>query len=120
VRILRNVPETDLVELYGRAQLFAYPSFHEGFGLPVIEAMACGTPVVTSHGSSLPEVAAGAALFADPHDAESFADAMLSVLRDPALGRRLAEAGKQRAEKLSWRRTAERTLEIYESVCGGD
>ena len=120
VRVLRNVPDADLPELYGRAAAFAYASLHEGFGLPLLEAMACGTPVVTSRSSSLPEVAGDAALLADPHDAASFADALRTILRDPALAARLVAAGAERARALSWRRTAERTLEVYESVCRGE
>ncbi len=119
VRILRNVPEADLAEIYSRATVFAYPSLHEGFGLPVLEAMACGIPVVTSSSSSLPEVAGDAAVLADPHDSRSFAAEVGALLRDPERRQRLASAGLRRAGELSWRRTAERTLEIYESVCAG-
>lgn len=118
VRIFRDVPDADLPEFYLRAELFAYPSFYEGFGLPITEAMACSTPAVLSKVSSLLEVAGDAALFADPASAEDFTTRILSVLRDPALRRRLIEAGKRRVEPLTWRRTAERTLEVYQSVCG--
>jgi glycosyltransferase involved in cell wall biosynthesis len=118
VRIVRNVPDTDLAEFYNRAALFAYPSFYEGFGLPVAEAMACGTPVVTSVASSLPEVAGEAALFADPTDAQDFAAKLLAVLRDSALRVRLAAAGQRQVQNLSWRRSAESTLAVYEKVCG--
>ncbi len=119
VKILRNVPELDLAEIYARATVFAYPSLHEGFGLPVVEAMACGLPVVTSRASSLPEVAGDAAALADPHDPRSFATELGALLRDPERCRRLAVKGVRRAGALSWRRTAERTLEVYERVCTG-
>jgi len=118
VRIFRNVPDDDLVEFYNRAEMFAYPSLYEGFGLPLLEAMACGTPVVTSALSSLPEVAGDAALIADPGNVGDFTAQLLAVLRDPALRQRLVDAGRQRVRDFSWRRTAERTLAIYESVCG--
>ena len=118
VRIFRNVPDDDLVEFYNRAAVFAYPSLYEGFGLPLLEAMACGTPVVASARSSLPEVAGDAALLADPEDVDDFTAQLLRVLRDPALRRRLIDAGRRRARHFSWRQTAERTLAVYEEVCG--
>jgi glycosyltransferase involved in cell wall biosynthesis len=118
VRIFRDVPDADLAELYNRAEVFAYPSLYEGFGLPVVEAMACGTPVVTSPVSSLPEVAGKAALFADPTDADDLAAKLSAVLRDPALRSRLVAEGKQQAGRFSWQRTALATLRVYETVCG--
>ena len=119
VRIYRNVPDADLPELYCRAAAFVYPSLYEGFGLPILEAMACGTPVVTSNVSSMPEVAGSAALLADPHSVEDFADCLESLLRDAALRGRLAAAGRLRAAAYTWRRTAEQTLAVYERVCAG-
>ena len=118
VRIIEDVPDADLVEFYNRAAVFAYPSLYEGFGLPILEAMACGTPVVSATGSSLPEVAGDAALYADPRDAEGFAAQVARVLRDPALRAQMVEAGLRRAREFSWRRTAEQTLAVYRSVCG--
>ena len=119
VRVLRNVSDADLVELYNRAEVFAYPSLYEGFGLPLLEAMACGTPVVAARTSSLPEVAGAAALLAAPHDGQEFADHLLAVLRGPALRERLVADGLRRAAEFSWRRTAARTLAVYERVCAG-
>lgn len=119
VRIYRNVPDSDLAEFYTRAAAFAYPSLYEGFGLPIVEAMACGTPVVSSHASCLPEVAGGAALLADPHDPADFAAKLRAVLCDAALRERLRAAGAQRSRELSWRRTAEQTVAVYERVCWG-
>ncbi len=116
VRVYRNVPDADLPELYGRAAVFAYPSLYEGFGLPVLEAMACGTPVVASHAASLPEVCGGAALLADPGDAEALAAQLLSALCDGRVRERLCAAGARRSRELTWRRTAERTLAVYERV----
>jgi glycosyltransferase involved in cell wall biosynthesis len=118
VRILEDVPDADLVEFYNRAAVFAYPSLYEGFGLPILEAMACGAPVVSATGSSLPEVAGDAALYADPRDAEGFAAQVARVLRDPALRAQMVEAGLRRAREFSWRRTAEQTLAVYRNVCG--
>ncbi len=118
VRILEDVPDTDLVEFYNRAAVFAYPSLYEGFGLPILEAMACGAPVVSATGSSLPEVAGDAALFADPRDAEGFTAQVARVLRDPVLRAQMVEAGLRRAREFSWLRTAEQTLAVYRSVCG--
>ncbi|HVO25463.1 MAG TPA: glycosyltransferase family 1 protein [Candidatus Margulisiibacteriota bacterium] len=118
VRIYRDVPDADLAEFYRRALAFAYPSLYEGFGLPVLEAMACGTPVVASRTSSLPEVFGDAALLADPTDTTEFAAQLLQVLRQPALRARLIAAGQERAAHLTWQRTAEQTLAVYQRVCG--
>ncbi len=118
VRIIEDVPDTDLVEFYNRAAVFAYPSLYEGFGLPILEAMACGAPVVSATGSSLPEVGGDAALYADPRDAEGFAAQVARVLRDPALRAQMVAAGLRRVREFSWRRTAEQTLAVYRSVCG--
>jgi glycosyltransferase involved in cell wall biosynthesis len=119
IRILRNVSEEELVAIYRRASVFAYPSLYEGFGLPVLEAMVCGVPVVASNRSSLPEVAGDAALLVDPTDPEALAGALRATLRDGALRERLVSAGHARARDFSWQRTAEETLAIYERVgCG--
>jgi glycosyltransferase involved in cell wall biosynthesis len=118
VRILADVPDDDLTEFYNRAAVFAYPSLYEGFGLPILEAMACGTPVVSSSASSMPEVGADAALYSDPHNVETFTEQVSRVLNDTKLRRRMAEAGLQRARLFSWHRTAEETAAVYRSVCG--
>jgi glycosyltransferase involved in cell wall biosynthesis len=118
VRIHRNVPDADLPEFYSRATVFAYPSLYEGFGLPLVEAMACGAPVVSSRAASLPEVAGDAALLVDPLDAGDVADKLLAVLRDEPLRQRLRAAGLRRSAELTWQRTAERTRAVYERVCG--
>jgi len=118
VKIIADVPDADLVEFYNRAAVFAYPSWYEGFGLPVLEAMACGTPVVCSSASALPEAGGDAALYADPHDSAAFAAQLSQVLADGALRRRMVDAGIRWARQFSWRRTAEETIAVYQSVCG--
>ncbi len=117
VHIFQDVPESELIEFYGRAAVFVYPSLYEGFGLPMVEAMACGTPVVASDTSSLPEVGQGAALYASPRDAAGFAAHVLRLLRDAELRSRMIVAAVERARQFSWRRTAKSTLQVYESLC---
>ena len=112
------IPEEDLPALYNGADLFLFPSLYEGFGLPVLEAMACGTPVVTSNVSSLPEVAGEAAILVDPYDVKAIAEAMRQVLEDPELAAELREKGLERASQFTWERTARETIAVYEKVLG--
>lgn len=118
VRFLGSVHEADLPALYNLASLFVFPSLYEGFGLPPLEAMACGTPVVASNASSLPEVVGGAALMVDPKDTDALSAAMISALTQPELRRQLTEKGLTRAKTFQWRHTAERLLELYKRVAG--
>jgi glycosyltransferase involved in cell wall biosynthesis len=115
VRFVGPVPDTDLPALYGGATAFAFPSLWEGFGLPVLEAMAAGAPVVASDRGALPEVTAGAALHVAPAP-EPLADALGQVLADPALRERLRAAGLARAAEFSWERTARETLAVYRAA----
>ncbi len=113
------VPAEDLPLLYSAAQAFLYPSLFEGFGLPVLEAMACGTPTITSTASALPEVAGDAALLVDPGDARAIADAIGAVVEDAALAGRLRYAGPRRAAEYSWSRTAAETVQVYREALDG-
>ncbi len=108
----------DLDAVYRAADVFVYPSLYEGFGLPVIEAMARGIPTVTSNTSSLPEVAGEAALGVNPRSVREIARAIETVLTDLDLADRLSIAGRRRAERFSWDETARMTLEVYEQVVG--
>jgi glycosyltransferase involved in cell wall biosynthesis len=116
IRLPGYIPDADLPALYTAASAFAYPSFYEGFGLPVLEAMACGTPVVTSSVSSLPEVAGTAALFADPHDHAALASALQTLLNNQNLRTELSIRGLQRARSFTWEQTARKTLALYSRI----
>jgi glycosyltransferase involved in cell wall biosynthesis len=113
VRWLGPVPETDLPALYSGALVFVFPSLYEGFGLPVLEAMACGAPVVCANSSSLPEVAGDAALLIDPLDPQDLERALLLALEDEGLRQKMREKGLKRAQSFSWLHTAQRSLEEY-------
>jgi glycosyltransferase involved in cell wall biosynthesis len=107
------VSDEELVGILAGARCFLYPSLHEGFGFPPLEAMACGTPVVTSSVSSLPEVVGDAGLLVDPRDVEAVADAVERVLGDDALHARLRESGLRRAASYTWGRCAAETVGAY-------
>ena len=108
------VSDADLEGLYRAAACFAFPSFREGFGLPLLEAMRRGLPVACARESAMPEVAGEAALYFDPHRPDSIAEAVIRILIDPELAHRLSVAGLERQEQFTWRRAAEETLEVYE------
>jgi len=110
------IPDAELDSLLRRADMLVYPSLYEGFGLPVLEAMQVGTPVVTSNLTAMPEVAAGAALLIDPHSVDEMVAAMKRLLEDEALRRDLIRRGKERARLFSWERTARQYLELYQEV----
>lgn len=116
VRFLGYVPDAHLPALYSGAAAFAYPSVFEGFGLPVLEAMACGTPVVTSTTSSLPEVAGDAAVLVDPLDVEAVAEGIVSAVEERALRRRLRRKGLARARSFTWERAAAETWRVLSEV----
>jgi glycosyltransferase involved in cell wall biosynthesis len=110
------MPDADLPALHSGAALFCFPSLYEGFGLPPLEAMACGTPVVCSNAASLPEVVGDAALTVDPTDVEGLAVAMHRVLSDPDLAAELHARGLARARTFTWERTARETVAVYRRV----
>ncbi len=110
IRFLEFVPQSDLPTVYAGAAMLAYPSLYEGFGIPPLEAMTAGVPVVTSSVSSLPEVVGDAALLVDPRDVDALRDAMQRVLRDSELRRSLIEKGKMRAQRFSWESFARSVL----------
>jgi glycosyltransferase involved in cell wall biosynthesis len=111
------VEDDDLPDLYRGAQMFVYPSLYEGFGLPVLEAMACGTPVITSNRSSLPEVAGDAALLIDPTRPDDLAAAMSAIMSNAALHEELRWKGLARAKEFTWEAVARKTMDVYRAVC---
>lgn len=116
VRLTGYVPFEDLAPLYNLSEIFVFPSLYEGFGLPVIEAMACATPVITARTSSFSEIADGAVETVDPLQTESIADALLRLSRDAERRRELGQRGHRRAQKFSWTRAARETLTLYRDV----
>jgi glycosyltransferase involved in cell wall biosynthesis len=119
VRFLGFVPDQTLAVLYRLASVFVFPSLYEGFGLPPLEAMASGTPVVTSNVSSLPEVVGDAAILVDPYRADAIADGILRVLRSTHLRLDLQQRGLARVKEYSWHRSAQRVREVYGEVAMG-
>ena len=116
VKLLGFVDDAKLARLYQAASVFLFPSLEEGFGIPVLEAMANGVPVVTSNVSSMPEVGGDAALYVDPHDPEDIALKVVKTAEDSALRADLVHKGLARASGFTWRRTAEATLAVYDEV----
>ncbi len=116
VRRLGYLPNEDLPALYNLARALAFPSLYEGFGLPVVEAMACGTPVLTSNGSSLAEIAAQASYLIDPLDVDDIGHGLMRLTTDDDLRARLREAGLTRSAQFSWQRAAEETVRVYDAV----
>ncbi|MDD5547604.1 MAG: glycosyltransferase family 1 protein [Candidatus Pacebacteria bacterium] len=116
VKFIDFADDEDLPAFYSLADVFAFPSLSEGFGLPVLEAMACGTPVVTSNASCLPEIAGGAAVLADPYQIGGIADAIRLAIKDINLKRELVLKGIKRSGDFSWKKTAEGNFRLYKSV----
>lgn len=116
IKSLGFVPHSDLAPLYGGAEVFCFPSLFEGFGLPVLEAMIQGTPVVTSRGTSTEEIAGDAAILVDPHDSGAISEALEKVLGDETLKSRMNEKGTARAASYTWQRTAEGLRECYSEL----
>jgi len=116
IKFLGYIYDDDLPLLYNSSRLFVYPSLYEGFGLPPLEAMACGIPVITSNTSSLPEIVSGAGIMVNPQDANALAEAMCRVLTDKKQYQTMVENGLKRAEEFSWKNTADKTIDIYQKV----
>jgi glycosyltransferase involved in cell wall biosynthesis len=116
VIVLGHILRADLPALYNLADLFVYPSFYEGFGLPPLEAMACGTPVIASCSSCFPEILGEAAILIDPNDVSGLSEKMYIMITDSVLRARYIERGLERAGLFSWERVARETLQIYKEV----
>ncbi|MEM1194996.1 MAG: glycosyltransferase family 1 protein [Pseudomonadota bacterium] len=116
VQILDAIAPDDLVQLYSSAKALLHPSLAEGFGNPIVEAMACGCPVVTSNQSAMPEVASGAAKLVDPQDKNSIAAALCEVVNDPNVRQGLREAGLSRARTLDWKSAAQKYVTLYREI----
>lgn len=114
IRLLGFVPDEDLVQLYNLATVLVMPSIYEGFGLPVIEAFACGCPVISSNKGSLGEIIGNAAFTVDPHNIESISDAIQKLVGDKKLAKQLSQAGIQQSKEFSWKKTASETLKTYQ------
>jgi len=119
VRFLGRVSDLELITLYSMADVFAFPSFSEGFGIPPLEAMACGAPVITSNTSSLPEVVGDAALLIDPHDKHALGDAITRLLEDEQLREELRRKGYQRIQHYTWPLAARKMLSVYQKLYEG-
>ena len=113
VVFVSNVSEAQLLQLYSRAEVLLHPSLCEGFGNPLVEAMACGCPVITSNLSAMPETTGGAALSVDPQDPAAIARALHTVCDDPAQAKTLSEAGLKRVRELSWEQCARANIALY-------
>ena len=119
VQNLGYVPQADLPGIYSLATVFAFPSLYEGFGLPPLEAMACGTPVLTSRNSAMAEICGDAAWLVDPHQEEAIADGLACLMADADQREHLRQHGLAQATKYSWARTAQETAVVYEKVLNG-
>lgn len=115
IKIIKYIPYEKIPELYNLATLFLYPSLRESFGLPLIEAMACGTPVISSNTSSMPEIGGDAAIFIDPYDHTQIAEAIIKMLSNDMVKSNLINLGLQQAKKYSWKNMAREVLSVYEN-----
>lgn len=116
VRVFSDVGAAELVWFYNAASVFTFPSLYEGFGLPPLEALACGTPAVCANTTSLPEVVGDAALLCDPHHSAELADAICRILASPTLAQHLCQRGIDQASQFTWQRTAQQTYRVYQQL----
>lgn len=116
IKLLSYLEREELPTLYSSSDLFIYPSLYEGFGIPPLEAMACGTPVITSNTSSLPEVVGDAGIMVDPHDVDALAEEMERVLESDTLQKNMKRKGLKRVKKFSWEKAAKQVIETYQEV----
>ncbi len=119
IRVLGYIPHNHKVKLMGEAAAFVFPTRYEGFGLPVLEAMQLGTPVISTNVSAIPEIVGQAALLDDPDDVDALAENIRKVLTRPALAKKMSLAGKKQAKQFSWKRVARETLAVYRKVAVG-
>ncbi len=119
IHALGAVPDSDLLNLYAAAECLVFPSLHEGFGFPPLEAMACGTPVVAMRSASIPEVVGEAGLLVEPGSAKRLADAVEKILEDDRLRETLRRRGLKRARRFCWEETAAKTLAVYRRAANG-
>lgn len=118
IRFIGFVPDEDMPALYSAADAFLFPSLYEGFGMPVLEAQSCGVPVLTSNGSSLPEIGGDGAWYVDPYSEESICEGLMQLLQDVSLRQKLVERGYENVKRFSWERSANVLNEIVEEVVG--
>jgi glycosyltransferase involved in cell wall biosynthesis len=118
IKLLGYVPDEDLPTLYAMADFFVFPSFFEGFGLPLLEAMALGCPLIASMSGSIPEVAGDAALYIDPYNIQDIADKMTGLIHNENLRKLLIQKGQERLKFFSWDKSAGKVLKIYENIAG--
>lgn len=116
IRFIGYVPDEDMPALYSAADLFVFPSLYEGFGIPVLEAQACGTPVLTSNGSALPEVGGEGAVYVDPYNIDDISNGILRSLQDATLAENLSKKGLENVQRFSWKKSAIRLNRIVEDA----
>jgi len=116
ISVLGYIPAPELADWYARASIFAFPSFDEGFGMPLLEAMSAGVPIVTSNRSALPEVAGDAALLVNPHDTDGLAEALRRLAEDPELRLELVRAGRTRVREFNWEKAVSETWTVYRKL----
>jgi glycosyltransferase involved in cell wall biosynthesis len=116
VKFLGYVPDEDMNRLYSGARLFLFPSVYEGFGIPSVEAMASGTPVIASNSSAMPEVIGNAGILLDPYDVEGWKESITRVLSEKSLQEKLTADGVERSKHFSWKTAASQTLEVFEKL----